>query len=280
MQPHRFLLLKGRPRLLLLGVALPIHATACALDVHGFLDRPPVPAPDAGGGGTAGHGVGGGGVGGAGGTEGLGGAGGLGGDGGSGGSGPVCGDGILGAPEACDDGNDASDDGCVDCAVTPGYLCNGAPSKCTLIQPQVVSVGPNLGIGIPDGSYDGSLDSMGCATVQVDDAGYDQLQSVQVTVAIDHVFLGDLIIKVQSPDGTITTLMNRPGLDEPEDKAYEPNGDDSNLESSAPITFQDGAPTPAEGDGLDHRQQWRGLQERRHLHVCAEPGQGPGDEPG
>ncbi|MFY1824521.1 LamG-like jellyroll fold domain-containing protein [Myxococcus fulvus] len=45
---------------------------------------------------------------------------------------PVCGDGVLGGQEVCDDGNQLSGDGCNSvCQVEPGYSCTGQPSVCT-----------------------------------------------------------------------------------------------------------------------------------------------------
>lgn len=41
-----------------------------------------------------------------------------------------CGDGQLAADEGCDDGNDVDDDGCAQCVVSFGYLCDDAPSVC------------------------------------------------------------------------------------------------------------------------------------------------------
>ncbi|MFY1831986.1 FG-GAP-like repeat-containing protein [Myxococcus fulvus] len=44
----------------------------------------------------------------------------------------VCGDGVLGGFEVCDDGNQLSGDGCNSvCQVEPGYTCTGAPTVCT-----------------------------------------------------------------------------------------------------------------------------------------------------
>lgn len=44
---------------------------------------------------------------------------------------PSCGDGILKMPEACDDGNMASGDGCsMNCSIETGYTCTGTPSSC------------------------------------------------------------------------------------------------------------------------------------------------------
>ncbi len=43
----------------------------------------------------------------------------------------TCGDGLLDAGEACDDGNEASGDGCLPgCDVEPGFACSGEPSSC------------------------------------------------------------------------------------------------------------------------------------------------------
>ncbi|NTX55568.1 EGF domain-containing protein [Myxococcus sp. CA039A] len=43
----------------------------------------------------------------------------------------VCGDGMVGTGEGCDDGNRGAGDGCsANCAVEPGYTCQGQPSVC------------------------------------------------------------------------------------------------------------------------------------------------------
>ncbi len=45
---------------------------------------------------------------------------------------PDCGDGIITAPEACDDGDMMGGDGCsANCTVETGYTCTGEPSTCT-----------------------------------------------------------------------------------------------------------------------------------------------------
>ncbi len=43
----------------------------------------------------------------------------------------TCGDGVLDAGEACDDGNSTNTDGCTnECAIQTGYACRGTPSVC------------------------------------------------------------------------------------------------------------------------------------------------------
>lgn len=43
-----------------------------------------------------------------------------------------CGNGAINAPEACDDGNFVSGDGCSHCTIDTNYVCNNAipPSVC------------------------------------------------------------------------------------------------------------------------------------------------------
>ena len=51
-------------------------------------------------------------------------------------SGPTCGNGVIEAPEQCDDGGIASGNGCSSvCKVEPGYHCAGQPSVCDTITP-------------------------------------------------------------------------------------------------------------------------------------------------
>ena len=218
---------------LLLAAAVLGAPQACVLDVEGtgstFEPRDPV------------------GAGGAGGTGGQPGA------GGAGGAASVCGDGALGGQEACDDGNDVDTDGCTGCVVDPGYSCAGEPSTCAPIPPVIVSLGPGLNISIPDDArYDGSIASMTCVTLAVPAAGDAAVRAVELEMGITHSWVGDLVIKVVSPLGTITTVMSRPGVVDEGDTAFETNGKDANLAAAHPIRFADGEPDPAEdmGSGL------------------------------
>jgi cysteine-rich repeat protein len=243
-------------------LALVIASALAGCVVGGcVLDRMGAGTGTAAGGSTAGGGSGGM-VSSGGGTESGGGtpAGGHGGTGGAGGTGaggvggvvdnPICSDGLVEGSETCDDGNAYDDDGCVDCQIAPGYTCSGEPSACALILPHIVAAGPDLGVAIFDGAgigaYDGDLATMACVELVVADEGFHDIQWVEVAVAIDHAYLGDLVLKLESPAGTVTTLMSRPGVDESVDAYYEPNGESSNLVASHPIRFSDTASNDAE----------------------------------
>ncbi|WP_281291527.1 DUF4215 domain-containing protein [Myxococcus llanfairpwllgwyngyllgogerychwyrndrobwllllantysiliogogogochensis] len=55
---------------------------------------------------------------------------------------PICGDGVPGGVEVCDDGNQLSGDGCNSvCQVETGYTCAGAPSVCTDIDECALGTG-------------------------------------------------------------------------------------------------------------------------------------------
>jgi subtilisin-like proprotein convertase family protein len=109
-----------------------------------------------------------------------------------------------------------------------------------------------LNLAIPDDAYTGALGSMTPSTINVAAVGTEQVISdVTVTIALDHTFVGDLTIKLQSPSGTIVTLLNRPGLFTA-DNGVQTGGDSSNLSASFPITYDDAASDSAEdmGQGL------------------------------
>ena len=80
-----------------------------------------------------------------------------------------CGDGIVEPSEACDDGNDASDDGCSDCAIEPGWSCTvveaegdagvGPFSECTSVCGDgVLSAAEECDNGVMNGDGACSLD--------------------------------------------------------------------------------------------------------------------------
>lgn len=206
---------------------------------------------------------------------GMGGAGG----GGFGGDVPaVCGDGVIDPGEACDDGNDVAGDGCAACALEAGYTCSGEPSSCEPIEPQVVDTGTGLGVVVADDeSYDGSLETMDCVDLVVDDEGHPTLQWVEVQIAMDHTYVGDLVMKLESPAKTVLTLMSRPGLDEPRDTSNPSNGDSSNLSARAPIRFADGAPHDAETMGAGITNGSVVCLDDDRCDYFPNPGAGPGE---
>jgi subtilisin-like proprotein convertase family protein len=70
--------------------------------------------------------------------------------------------------------------------------------------------------------------------------------SVEVLIAIDHTFAGDLIYTLTSPTGATITLANRPGVPDQGDF-----GDSSNLSALFPIGFSDRSMWEAELMGSD-----------------------------
>ena len=92
-------------------------------------------------------------------------------------------------------------------------------------------------IPIADNGYDGSLASMACDTITIDDSGV--VTDVDVTMAVDHTWIGDLTVKLVSPAGTVNTLMSRPGVAEPSDDGDSSAGfgHSDDLQLSAPITI-------------------------------------------
>jgi subtilisin-like proprotein convertase family protein len=105
----------------------------------------------------------------------------------------------------------------------------------------------NLNVSIPDDSYNGTLASMATVSMPVFDPRL--VQNLRVRVGISHTWLGDLVIKLKSPDGTVVTLMSRPGFAETTDNGSSGVGDSSDLSSSFPVTFDMAATVPAETMG-------------------------------
>lgn len=112
---------------------------------------------------------------------------------------------------------------------------------------QTYTAGPGLGVVIVDDGYDGTLASMGASTITVPSDGTDQVVRVTVRMAVDILFVGDLVVKVQSPSGTVVTLMHRVGVaglpDDGTDHHEYSYGDGSNFSVQFPVTFDDAAPS-------------------------------------
>ncbi|NTX07288.1 tandem-95 repeat protein [Myxococcus sp. CA040A] len=117
---------------------------------------------------------------------------------------PICGDGVIGGVEICDDGNQLSGDGCSSvCKVEPGYTCTGQPSVCDnnsaptvedvhATTPEDTSVNITIPAADPDGdalvfSYtspsNGTLTGTGATVTYTPNANFAGEDTFQVTVS-------------------------------------------------------------------------------------------------
>ncbi|MHC4697760.1 MAG: myxococcus cysteine-rich repeat containing protein [Planctomycetota bacterium] len=81
---------------------------------------------------------------------------------------PVCGDGLVEAPEGCDDGGTAPDDGCsATCTVEAGWDCVGEPSVCTEI------CGDGLIVGVEGCDDTNTNPDDGCSAICTVEDGWE-----------------------------------------------------------------------------------------------------------
>jgi subtilisin-like proprotein convertase family protein len=108
-----------------------------------------------------------------------------------------------------------------------------------------------LNLAIPDDAYNGTKGSMICTSLEVTDNGVNFVDEVELKVGIDHPWLGDLVIKLYSPEGSVITVLSRAGFFEIADDGGGISVEGSDLEAGAPITFAMDGPYSAEtlGDG-------------------------------
>ncbi|HEV8240847.1 MAG TPA: proprotein convertase P-domain-containing protein [Thermoanaerobaculia bacterium] len=106
---------------------------------------------------------------------------------------------------------------------------------------QVFTVGPGLGLAIPDNTYNGTTGTMLCNTINVPSGGGggDTVDNLSVQIRMNHTFVGDLTIKLVGPTGIITTLVSRPGVIETADDGNDTAGfgENSNLANNNPLTY-------------------------------------------
>ncbi|MCA9940455.1 MAG: hypothetical protein KC418_17575, partial [Anaerolineales bacterium] len=106
---------------------------------------------------------------------------------------------------------------------------------------------PNL--DIPDDAYDGSLGSMACDTIDASSIpGGETVSNVTLSLGATHTWIGDLTVKLQSPDGNILGVFSRVGYAEPADDGQGCCGDSSNLDGT-PLLFDDASGDDAETMG-------------------------------
>lgn len=73
------------------------------------------------------------------------------------------------------------------------------------------------------------------------------INSMTVTLALSHTWIGDLLITLESPAGTIITLMDRPGT--LNTGLGSPFGSPDNFSVDFPVTFDDASPNDPEDMG-------------------------------
>lgn len=106
---------------------------------------------------------------------------------------------------------------------------------------------------IPDDSYLGVLDAndgtgadagMRCCLQPVDVTVPGIVSDVNLSLGVTHTWVGDLVVKLKSPTGTVSTVLSRPGFVEGVDDGSGCCGDNSNW-ANASILFdeQSGGPS-------------------------------------
>jgi subtilisin-like proprotein convertase family protein len=107
-----------------------------------------------------------------------------------------------------------------------------------------------MNAAITDNGYNGTLASMTCVNLVATAADCANIiTAVTVTADISHTWLGDLTIKLVSPDATVVTLLSLAGRGETTDDGQFTSSRAADLVAGYPITFATGAPTSAEDMG-------------------------------
>ncbi|HRQ66686.1 MAG TPA: S8 family serine peptidase, partial [Xanthomonadaceae bacterium] len=111
----------------------------------------------------------------------------------------------------------------------------------------------NPGLAIPDNQYAGGFGpGMACSTIDTSTtlpAG-TPVSEAWIEIAQSHTWIGDLVIKLGSPDGSILGVLSRPGFNEPVDDGSGCCGSSANMAIAFPLTYRDGAAADAETMGV------------------------------
>ncbi len=97
---------------------------------------------------------------------------------------------------------------------------------------------PTLGFGPSAGMDCDVIDTTGDISGNIID--------VNVDIDMDMTWIGDLVIKLQSPDGAVLTLLHRPGLSSPDDGTTQDGVWGSSADWAVAINFADDNPDDAE----------------------------------
>lgn len=122
-------------------------------------------------------------------------------------------------------------------------LCCATANAQTVYGPFASS--PALDMSGLDGAYTGNPATMSSDAITVSGVTGTYVLDMSVDVAIQHTWIGDLTLKLVSPDGDTLTLMSRAGLAETVDGAGECCGTGSDWTGET-VTFIDGGATDAE----------------------------------
>ena len=126
-------------------------------------------------------------------------------------------------------------------------LCCTSVSAQTVFGPTASAITP--GTAIPDDTYNGSPASMLQDDIVVAGVTGATVTDISVDIQITHTWVGDLTLKLVSPDGDTLTLVSRPGEAETVDDGTECCGTNADWASEV-ATFSDFGATDAEDLGL------------------------------
>lgn len=87
----------------------------------------------------------------------------------------------------------------------------------TMAQTTFGSFSASPALAIPDATYNGTLGSMGSSAIAVSGVTGTSVINIEVDLNMNHTWVGDLVIKLQAPNGNLLTLVSRPGSAETDD---------------------------------------------------------------
>ena len=93
-----------------------------------------------------------------------------------------------------------------------------------------------------DNAYNGTLETMVCNDIIVpeDPDGINLVSAVELKIGLDHPWIGDVNVKIQSPGGAILTAFNRPGTEILPDNGTNCCNDSSDFSKDFPIILKNG----------------------------------------
>jgi subtilisin-like proprotein convertase family protein len=97
------------------------------------------------------------------------------------------------------------------CLVAMASLLAAPTMAQTTFGPFSASPALTLGSGAGDDGYNGTLGTMGSSAIAVSGVSGASVINIEVDVNINHTWVGDLILKLQAPNGDLLTLVSRPG---------------------------------------------------------------------